>query len=80
MGWFRTRNVRELGRIRGEDLEPELFQLLLSQGEPHIEDFEHLEFHLSNVPTTKNAGNFRPVTIVVGRIEGILQWQDAKDQ
>ena len=80
MYWFLTRKVREFGRIRSEDLEPELFQLSLGQGQPHIEEFEHLEFDLSNVPATEDTGHFRPVTVMVGRVEGILEWRDANDQ
>ena len=72
-GWFWLREVGELGRVRSEDLEAKLPQLFLGEGQFHIKDFEHLEFHLSNVPATEDTGDVRPITVAVGRIEGILR-------
>ena len=68
---FWSRKVRE-GRVFSEDLKAELPQLLLGHGQPHIKDFEHLKFDLSNVPATESAGDIRPIAVGVGEIEGIL--------
>lgn len=70
---FWTCKVRELGRIFSEDLQAELPQLFLNYGQPHTEDFEHLEFHHPNIPATEDASDARPVTVGVGKIEGILE-------
>jgi len=72
---FWMRKVRELGRVCSEDLEAKLPQLVLCEGQPHVKNFEHLQFHLSNIPATEGAGDVHPVTVVVGRIEGILKRQ-----
>ena len=67
------REVREFGRVRSENLKAKLPQFFLREGQLHIEDLEHLEFHLPDVPATKGAGDVRPVTVAVGRIKGILR-------
>lgn len=73
MRWFWLRGARKLDRVHGEDLEAKLLQVFLGEGQLHIKDFEHLELHLSNVPATKGTGDIRPITVAVGRIEGILR-------
>ena len=72
---FWTCKVGELGRVFGDDLLADLSQLFLSYGQAHTEDFEHLEFHLPNVPTTEDASDIRPIAVGVGEIEGILERQ-----
>lgn len=67
--------MRELGRVFSEDFEAESPQLFLGYGQPHIKDLKHLEFHLSNIPATEDAGDIRPFTVGVGKIEGILERQ-----
>lgn len=73
--WFWIREIRELGRVCSEDLKAKLPQLVLGEGQLHIEDFKHLDLHFSDIPATKGTGDFRPVTVVGGRIEGILRCQ-----
>lgn len=64
--------MRELGRVCSEDLDAKLLQFFLGERQPHIKNFEHLEFHLSNVPATEDAGGVRPVTVTVRGLDGIL--------
>ena len=61
--------------MSSDDLEAKLLQLILSEGQLHVKDLEHLEFHLPNVPATKDASDIRPLAVLDGRIEGILEWQ-----
>ena len=65
--------MREFCCVLSEDLEAELFQLFLSYGQPHAEDFEHLEFHISDVPATEDASDTRPIAVGMGKVEGILE-------
>ena len=82
LGWSRTRprsrQVCELGRVLCQHLEAKLLQFVLGERQLHVEDLEHLEFNLSNVPATEDASDVRPVAVAMRGVDGILEWGTGK--